>query len=104
MRVEKKFLNRMTLAEFADANSLILEIRERRPEFSDRDRFYAYFKGVEVKDGSLLCSSYGNGRTPMQAAENYILEISGKLLVVNAMSENRREIYAPILAGVGQSI
>jgi len=43
----------------------------------------------------MLCSSTGFGDTVSEARDNYVLQIRGKRLVVNAYSEDRDEYIIP---------
>jgi hypothetical protein len=57
------------------------------------------FKRVETKDGPILSSDYGVGSNEEEAARDYLCQISGKLVVVDAMRpESRREIKMPVMA------
>jgi hypothetical protein len=98
MKIERHLLPRMSLEKFAKLYDLVMEIHEREP--SVLPRFYAHFKGAEVKDGTysrVLSGAYGDGDTPEKAMENYAGRISMKLLVLNAMGVDRKEIEVPIL-------
>lgn len=102
MQIEIICLPRATLAEFAEANELIMSIKERRPENqqSGLHAYYASFKGCETLSGSVLCGDYGNGSTPDQAMSDYAKQISGKRLVVDAYTAGRKEILVPILTHI----
>ena len=93
---------RSTLIAFADAHKLIMEIHERNPKDVSKQReidyrYYARFKGCEIKSGAFLVSIYGNGATPAIAMRNYAREISGRHIVIDAMTEFRRETAVPLL-------
>lgn len=97
MQIKEYRIDRDTIEGFADKNGLIMEVHERT-HVDSPERFYAHFENAEVKDGIILIGNFGNGHTPKEAIENYAKEISGKLLVIRAMSKkNRREIYVPVL-------
>ena len=53
------------------------------------------FKGAEIKDGRMLISAYGQGKTVAQAKANYCLHLRGKRVVVDAMTKTRKEIQLP---------
>lgn len=57
--------------------------------------WYVESTGIEIKDGPILESSYGNGKTPQEAIENhYEIYTSVKLpktVVVNAHTSKRKE-------------
>jgi len=96
MKIENHFVTEMTLEDFADEHGLVMEVHERGGHQSmSLSRFYAHFKSVEVSEGSVLKSAYGNGPTPEKAIANYTPEISERRLVVDAMTEGRKEIQAP---------
>ena len=95
---------RKTLASFADEYGLTMEIHERTPsdlgaQWNQNSRYYAHFEACDVKDGVVLCGTYGNGSSPDEAMADYAEQISGQLLVFNAWTNKlaRREIVAPFL-------
>ena len=97
MKTTVKLQPRSTLEEFADKHGLEMEVRER-PEYLNPDYvFYAQFKGVEVLEGRILASAYGEGNTPEEAIAAYAQEISEKHIVIDAYKTSRREIFAPII-------
>lgn len=51
------------------------------------------FEDVEEKSGALLKGITGRGETVEKAARSYLDEISGKRLVVNAMSKTHRREF-----------
>jgi len=84
-----------TIEEFAENHNLEMVVNEREnipPSISGR--FYASFKHCDLKDGGMLCGAYGDGITPENAIKEYAKRINGELLVFNAYSEDRREIWA----------
>lgn len=65
--------------DFADKHGLVLEINERGGGFVRTDaHWYAKFTGVEVVDGCILISLYGDGRSPEDATEDYKRKLVGK--------------------------
>lgn len=50
------------------------------------------YANCEVKNGAFLVGAYGKGETIEEAVKDYISQISGKTLVFNACSPNRREV------------
>jgi len=85
----------MNIEEYADVLNLELEIR-RYP--NQNGRYTAKFAKCETKDSptdGILCGSYGNGRSPSDAINDYLNKIRGKLLVVDAMSAERRSYVVP---------
>ena len=105
MEIKLNLKTRLTLTEFADKYGLVLTINERTPSdvgnrWDESLRFYACFDDCEVKSGSMLTSTYGNGATHDAAIHEYIIKISEKLLVLDAFSVvKRREVQVPILIG-----
>lgn len=102
MKIERHFQPRSTIEAFADAHDLTMIVYERKPSdlgfcWTERIRFFAHFKNANVKDGSTIVGVFGNGATPEEAIENYAPEISGKLLVINAGSPERKEVQVPLL-------
>lgn len=53
------------------------------------------FPHAEIKDGIVLASATGFGKTLAQARKNYAREIAGKRLVFDAYGEFRREFNIP---------
>lgn len=103
MRIETYYREQITLSDFADKHNLILEIHERLPQnMRGGDRFFAFFSHCEVKENNCLISVHGNGSTPDKAIFDYTTEISGKLLVVRARTEERCEIKTPLLTYQGE--
>ena len=98
MKIERHYTPTMSIAEFADKYHLTVAVYDRGPLFTGtKERFYAQFNDVEVKEGSCLASAFGNGSNEPEAIQNYAECISEKLLIVNAMTAARREIQAPRL-------
>lgn len=99
MKIKKFTLDRDTIENFAVTHDLTMQVHERSRN-SGPNKFYAYFESAETKDGCILCGDFGNGHDEQEAIQNYAKEISGKLLVIDAYSEERRrEIRVPILEG-----
>ena len=81
----------MNILEFADVIDQEIQIIY----FPNQDgRFSAAFHG-EIKDGAVLCSMHGNGKTAASAMNDYADQIAGKRIVFNAMSSGRKEFVAP---------
>lgn len=58
-------------------------------------RWIATIKHSETKEGIGLTGAYGNGKTPEQAIEDYVQRIKGKIIVINATSDIRKEFKVP---------
>jgi len=56
----------------------------------DAGDWYASFKYGEVKDGPILASYTGRGKTPSAALADYAKDIAGKLMVFHAMNDKLR--------------
>ena len=97
MKIETHLAERMSIQDFADKHGLVMEVRERIGSEDKRMSFYAHFKHAEIKNGIFLTSKHGNGTTPEEAISQYAIVISDELLVIDALSDNRREIKVPIL-------
>ncbi len=102
MKIEWYLQRPTELSAFADEHGLVLEIHERTPtdvgnRWTSDMRYFAFFRGCEIKSDAVLSTGGGNGGTPNKAVRAYAENISGKLLVFNASSPNRREIVAPAL-------
>ncbi len=86
----------MTIGELADILELELIIR-RYP--NQQGRYCAKFEGAEIKEdkhSSILISVHGNAYSPLGAIDNYINDIRGKWMVINAASpDERREFSIP---------
>ena len=52
---------------------------------------------AELLNDNMLTSTYGDGKTAVEAMNNYANRISGELLVFNASSTNRIEYRVPQL-------
>lgn len=102
MNIEMHEKDRSTLAAFAEKHGLTMEIHERTPRdlgarWSESERYYACFKDCEIKEGSILRGTFGNGATPDAAMAEYAEEISEQKLVFGAYTQDRTEITAPML-------
>lgn len=86
----------MTIGELADTVNEELEII-RFPQ--QEGRFMAHFPNMEIKDkldSIMLAGSFGNGKTPTEAINDYISQIRSKWGIFNAGgAEKRKEIFIP---------
>jgi hypothetical protein len=60
-------------------------------------RWTASMNGAETKtdfDDRLLCSTHGNGSSPEHAIEEYVANIRGRVIVLNAGNPERRMTIA----------
>lgn len=61
-------------------------------------RWSARFENSEVLKGEhTLCSESGEGPDQRNAIADYIMKISGRILVIDAMTPAKRKIQVPIL-------
>jgi len=84
--------------DFAEKHDLELLIIERPKKYwggSDAYRYYAYFSQTDIKDGCGLLGEHGNGKTELEAVQNYADKILGKELVFRVYSSDRKNIAAP---------
>lgn len=84
--------------EFDESENLELQINERPYDFRRRihlERFYCSFKHAEIEDGDLLKGASGNGETIEKSIIDYMQQISGKTLVIDAYKDTRRRIVVP---------
>ena len=98
MKIERHYVEESTIELFAEEQGLVMEVHERGQDilkWRHLDRFYAIFKKVEEKDGSVLRGIYGNGDTPEEAITNYANRLSEKWIVFDAMGPTRRELKTP---------
>ncbi len=81
----------MTLTQLSMMLNQELVVRPRQ----HANNYYACFDKVETKTSSIggcLTGEYGNGRTIIEAIENYAKILSGKFIVCNAYGKNRVEL------------
>jgi hypothetical protein len=87
----------MKIEELADLLGITL-IVER---FANQSNSWtACFKNTEIADcksSSVMGTPFGRGKTPREAINNYIENIRGKWLVIDAMKDERREFGVPEL-------
>jgi hypothetical protein len=101
MEIKRELYPSSSLEAFADKHGLVLCVTERALDRWQRERkierFLAYFERAEVKECGVLRSAYGNGATENEAIADYVDQISGEVLVINAYSAGRVEIRVPRL-------
>ena len=86
--------------EFANRHGLELVVHERVLDAGllrrKVERYYANFRDVDVKRGSILLGMSGNGNTPDEAIKDYAGILLGKRLVYRASNpQRRRDFVAP---------
>jgi hypothetical protein len=94
MKIDIERVPEMTIEEFADKHGLTMKVRERTFSLNGM-LFFAGFDRVEVKDGPVLVSTFGDGATPEEAILDYTRKISLKLLAIDAFLPGRQNIQAP---------
>jgi hypothetical protein len=82
----------INLFTFLDTINCNLELRRYA---NQNGRWLAQIERAELKEGHILSGSYGTGKNPEQAIEDYVQRIKGKLLVINAASDERKEFKVP---------
>lgn len=82
----------MNIYDYADVLNLELEILYYP---NQKRRFTASFKRAEVMQKGFLAGTYGNGKTPDLAINDYVEQIKGKRIAINAMSKDRMEYDVP---------
>jgi hypothetical protein len=97
MKIVFHTMEEQTIEQFADTHKLTMEVYERSLPIGHKERFYAHFERCEIIDDCVLIGAFGNGRTPEEAIANYATEISMKRIVIDAFSQERREIEVPRL-------
>lgn len=99
-RATHKKTPKKELFAFGDMIGAELIINERDKEFDSNGtmRYYAHFKYCEVKDGNMLIGVSGDGRTINAAIRDYAKQISGKHLVFDAYTQDRKDLKAPVLS------
>jgi len=101
MKIERNFIERIDISDFAERHGLTMKVYERgkntMASMNISYPFYAYFENCEVKDGICLLSEYGNGTNEESAIREYAAVISDKKLIFNAYGPNRKEIDVPYL-------
>lgn len=95
MNIERESIASMGIEDFAEQHGLTMLISER-PR-NDAAKFYARFKGADVKEQHVLIGVHGNGATEADAIQDYANQISLKCLVLRADYPDRRVIEVPIL-------
>ena len=85
----------MKLVEFAKAVGIEIEIYcpIGRASADREGRWLASIRKCEVKEGSILTSTYGKGKTPDSAYDNLVNELKGKTIVINAYNDTLRREY-----------
>ena len=97
MDVKLHKTKRGTIEELADVLGLKIVVIKLSVSHNAPNRHFACFPNVQLKKDGMLVSETGNGPTPEAAIDDYAKKISGRLLVIDAMSETRREFYAHLL-------
>ena len=62
---------------------------------NQNNRYTVSFENCEIKEGLILASKYGQGKSLNEALLDYINQIKGQILVFNAMSAIRQEFTYP---------
>jgi hypothetical protein len=87
--------NKINFFDFLDIIGCNLKITRYNNQDNRWTCTIEYGEIKESKESSILSGSYGNGKSTNDAINNFLNEIKGKLLVINAMSKDRREYNIP---------
>ena len=82
----------MNIGEYLDILNLNLIVTRHH---SQGNRWTASIEGADIKDGIFLRGTYGEGESCNAAIEDYLKQIRGKCMVINAASKTRREFIVP---------
>ena len=82
----------IAISKFADKHGFDMELTEGLNGYTAHFTHYP-----ELKDGCVLTSVYGCGRTVEEAIFDYARQISEGLLVFDAYKEQRLEVRVPAL-------
>lgn len=80
------------LAGIFGTNIVVMFVPGRNP------KWYAHFEDSDTKDGPsdhFLCGTTGDGNTANEAINDYAKRIAGRVVVLHAGSENRKEFNCP---------
>mgnify|MGYP006995678013 CR=1 FL=1 len=83
----------MNISDYADIIQADLILRRYSGQ---ENRWSATFEHSETKESagsSILAGTYGNGKTPQGAIEDYVFKLSGLILIFNAMNKSTRREY-----------
>jgi hypothetical protein len=82
----------MNIFEFADIIGKDLVVRRIS---NQNNRWICDFKYCEIKEGTMLKSSYGDAFNPVDAINDFAKQICGQQLVFNAYMSNRQDFNVP---------
>lgn len=86
-----------SISAFADDHDLVLEINELATPLDNPNRYRAQFRDAVVRQSHMLELAAGVGNTKQGAVEDLARAIQMRRLVVDAMTDSRREIEVPRL-------
>ncbi len=75
------------LAELIETKIIVVRVNE--------ESYYTHFIRGELTDGSLLMSAVGRGKSPGGALRDYVRNLRGQRLVIDAFKSTRREFKVP---------
>ena len=84
----------MTLLEIAIVTGTSFNERPTSIQSFDSKWLFS-LHGVEVKAGALLIGACGRGKPLPMAKKDYAEQLQGKMIVVHAMADDRREYKMP---------
>ena len=95
MKITRSHSVSMSVGAFAEQHGLAMKVHKRTD-----GSFSAEFEGAEVRRGTcMLLSMSGEGFTEELAISDYAQQLSGQLMIVDALRDTRREIWVPQLTG-----
>lgn len=94
----------MTIEQFAEHYDLTMEIRERSilEQSQGFERIYGRFARTEINEGNCLETVIGQGMSADSAIADYARKIAGKVMVVDAMLPERKELNVPVGVVLGR--
>ncbi len=98
-RIKDIEIKDIEILDFEKELSLELVINERNganTQYTGK-KYYCSFEDIEVKDGIMLVSAFGNGNTIDESIKAYCKRIGNKFLVQGSHTKNRIEIASPKL-------
>lgn len=87
----------MDIVDFAQANNLEIEVKERPYLEGHEARYFADFTESEIMENGYLVGAYGDGRTIDEAIAAWAERVSLCRIAVRAYKPDRREIQVPRL-------
>lgn len=84
----------MTIKEVAIVTGMCFN-ESYHSDLPEDSRWHFSLHGVEVKEGKLIGSAFGAGKTLAAAKKSYAEQLQSKLIVVHSMRPDRHELMLP---------